>query len=127
MIDSGDINDIYAVYVIYLLQSKQLCFGIILVMISLGLFDENESLIDSSFYSNPEFVESGGINVRFNSICRNSGRNRRGKLFCQHITSKSNILPVFNQDDAYSGEIRNGFSNATSINASSGIFLQRDI
>ena len=122
--DSGDVNDIYAVYVPPL-------FAIEATMFwnnsgddyDLGLFDENENLIDSSFFSNPEFVESGGTNVSdsvvFVVIQAGTGE---GNYSVNISLVNQTSLPVFNQNDAYSGgDAGNEFSNATSINASSGI------
>jgi hypothetical protein len=121
--DSGDLNDIYEIYV-------PSSFAIEVTMFwnnsgndyDLVLFDENESLIDYSYFSNPEFVESGGTNVSnsvvFVVIQAVSGE---GNYSVNISLVNQSSLPVFNQNDAFSGtDAGDDFLNATNLNASSG-------
>ncbi len=122
--DSGDINDIYSVYVPPLFAIEATMFwNNSADDYDLGLFDESENLIDSSLYSNPEYVESGGTNVGdsivYIVIQAGSGE---GNYSVNVSLVNQTSLPVFNQNDAFSGGDSGGaFSNATSVNASSGI------
>ncbi|MFL2963688.1 MAG: hypothetical protein ACJZ46_05585 [Candidatus Thalassarchaeaceae archaeon] len=122
--DSGDVNDIYSVYVPPLFAIEATMFwNNSADDYDLGLFDENENLIDSSFYSSPEFVESAGTNVSDSVVYVVIQAGTGEGNYSVNITLVNQTsLPVFNQNDAFSGGDAGGaFSNATSVNASSGV------
>jgi len=121
--DSGDVNDIYSISI-----PEQ--FGLEATLswngsgidFDFGLFDQYENLISSSFYANPEFVESGATNVSNTTIFLvvQAGNGEGNYSINLTLINQSSIL-AFNQNDAYSGADAGGdFTNSTNINASNG-------
>ena len=122
--DSGDINDIYAIYVptAFAIEAS-MSWNNTADDYDLGLFDESENLIDSSFYGNPEYVQSGVTNVSGTIVyvVIQAGTGEGNYSFNITFINQSSV-PVLNQDDAYSGGDAGGaFSNATIINATDGL------
>ena len=122
--DSGDVNDIYSIYI-----PNEFAIEVTLTWnnsaddYDLGLFDQSENIISSSFLGNPEFVQSGATDVSNSTVyvVIQAGTGEGNYSINITLINQSNII-AFNQNDAYSGGDAGGtFSNATTINATDGV------
>ncbi len=122
--DSGDVNDIYSIYVPpnFAIEAS-LSWNDSSNDYDLGLFDESENIISTSFYGNPEIVQSGSTNVSDSTvfIVIQAGLGEGNYTFNITLVNQSTIL-AFNQNDAFSGgDAGDSLTNSTSINATEGI------
>ena len=87
----------------------------------LGLYDESQSLIDSSLSDNPEFVDSGSTDVSnttvyilVQSVSGSWGNGGEGEYTLNITFVNQSDVPGLNQNDAYTGEdAGDEYSNAT--------------
>jgi hypothetical protein len=118
--ETADINDIYAVQVppFYAIEAS-LSWNNSANDYDLGLFDEGQSLIDSSFYGNPETVESGTTNVSNTTVyvVVQADVGEGNYTLTISLINQSSV-PGLNQDDGYSGDdAGDTIGDSTTINA----------
>ena len=98
----------------------------------LGLYDESQSLIDSSVSDNPEFVESGSTDVSnttvyilVQSVSGTWGNGGEGEYTLNITFVNQSEVPGLNQNDAYTGgDAGDEYSNATPlVNATTGFSI----
>ena len=132
--DSSDGNDIYSVQVPYGMGVEaELWWPISSNDFDLGLYDDSQTLIDSSTSGgNPENVQSGATNVSNSTVYvlvqsysgwSSSGGEGNYSLNITFVNMSD--VPGLNQDDAYSGgDAGNDISDSTPIvNISTGVSI----
>ena len=126
--DSSDYNDYYAVHVppTYAIQVN-LSWSNSANDFDLMLYDSGQSLIDYSYYDNPESVHSGSTNVSNSTVyilvesyqvsIWGSGGGEGNYTLNITLVNQSQV-PGLNQNDAYSGgDAGDAIGEATLINA----------
>ncbi len=118
--DTADINDVYAVQVPpFSAIEASLSWNNSSYDYDLGLFDEGQNLIDSSFYANPETVDSGVTNVSNTTVyvAVQADVGEGNYTLTISLINQSSV-PGLNQDDAYSGDdAGDTIGDSTTINA----------
>ncbi|MDP7003691.1 MAG: hypothetical protein QGG21_01555 [Candidatus Thalassarchaeaceae archaeon] len=118
--ETADTLDVYAVQVppFYAIEAS-LSWNNSANDYALGLFDEGQNQIDSSFFANPQTVESGTTNVSNTTVfvVVQAGVGEGNYTLEISLVNQSSV-PGLNQDDAYSGDdAGDTFADATTINA----------
>ena len=122
--DTADNNDIYSVQIPsgYAIQSN-LSWNNSANDFDLGLYDESQSMIDSSTFGNPESVESGSTDVSNSTVyvlVQSStgwwGNGGEGNYTLEITLVNQSEVPGLNQNDAYTGgDAGDEYSNATPL------------
>ena len=129
--DTSDYNDIYSVQVPSgLAIEAELWWSNSANDFDLGLYDESQSLIDSSTTENPEEVESGSsdvsnttVYVLVESYSGWWGNGGEGNYSLNITFVNQSEVPGLNQNDAYSGgDAGNSISNATPLVNATPVF-----
>ncbi len=131
--DSSDNYDIYSVQVPSSVAIEvELSWNNSANDFDLGLYDESQSLIDSSLSDNPEFVDSGSTDVSnttvyilVQSVSGSWGNGGEGEYTLNTTFVNQSEVPGLNQNDAYtSGDAGDEYSNATPlVNATTGFSI----
>ncbi len=122
--DSADTNDIYGLQIPsgYAIEAS-LAWNNSANNFDLGLYDDSQSMIDSSTSDNPETVASGSTNVSNSTVyilVQSSsgwwGNGGEGDYTLNITLLNQSQVPGLNQNDAYTGgDAGDSYSNATPL------------
>ena len=123
--DSDDSWDVYSVQVPYMQGIEAfLSWNTSSNDFDMGLYDESQSQIDTSFNSNPELVQSGSTNVSNTTVyivVQATTGEEDYTLWVNLVNQTPN--PVFNQNDANSGgDAGDDFSSSTPLPSVNGTY-----